>query len=78
MQGMRGLSCFVVTDYSEALSGNNTVGDQDNVIIIDEKVCHAASNQREPHPVITSHGFLPGSKFGPDYFSVSNFLQLSK
>jgi hypothetical protein len=63
--------------YSEAPSGNNDVGEYDAMLHIDEKIRHATIFQRQPHPEY-SHVFLPASRLRPDFFTLSNFLELSK
>ncbi len=62
--------------YSEALTGKNNVGDRDAQLFIDEKVHHATMCTTYPDP----EGFLymPASKLDPGYFTVNNFLLLSK
>jgi hypothetical protein len=43
----------------------------------DEKIRHATIFQRQQHPEY-SHVFMPASRLGPDFFTLSNFLELSK
>jgi len=63
--------------YEEAPSGNNTVGVVDCYIQVDEKARHATLVTRQPHSE-NQRLFAPISKLGSDYFTMSNFLQLSK
>jgi hypothetical protein len=63
--------------YSEAPSGNNTVGMGEATINIDERIRHGTINYTVQYTK-DSRIFLPASKRGPDYFTMSNFIQLSK
>ncbi|MBU3946764.1 MAG: DUF1329 domain-containing protein [Proteobacteria bacterium] len=62
--------------YSEDTSGRNNTGDYDLQLYIDEKSRHASSVNQSAHP--DSFIYMPASKLDPSYFSVNNFLLLSK
>ncbi|MBU1055444.1 MAG: DUF1329 domain-containing protein [Proteobacteria bacterium] len=62
--------------YSESPSGKNNVGDHDAMLYIDEKARHATSVNRSAHP--EEFLYMPASKLDPSFFSVNNFLLLSK
>ncbi|MBU1054906.1 MAG: DUF1329 domain-containing protein [Proteobacteria bacterium] len=62
--------------YSETPSGKNNTGDWDCQIGIDEKIRHSTTTNRSAHP--EAFLYMPASKLDPSYFSVSNFLMLSK
>ncbi|MBU1054352.1 MAG: DUF1329 domain-containing protein [Proteobacteria bacterium] len=62
--------------YSEAPTGKNNTGDYDSVLFVDEKIRHATISSRAPDPEVFL--YMPASKLDPSFFSVSNFLLLSK
>jgi hypothetical protein len=64
---------WCVSHYSEAPSGNNTVGARDGNPIVDEKIPHASISYNFQQTL-----FIPASGLGPEFFSLSNFLQMSK
>ncbi len=63
--------------YEEAPSGNNIIGYLDGAIPINERIRHALPTPAS-FPDRRPKIFLPSSKIKPDYFTMSNFLQLSK
>ncbi len=69
---------WVVTllHYSEAPSGKNNTGDWDSQFFIDEKSYHATAVNRAAHP--EAFLYMPASKLDSSFFSVNNFLLLSK
>ncbi len=67
---------LVIHHYSEAPSGKNNTGDQDAQIFIDEKSHHATCASRSAHPEACL--YIPASILDPSYFTVNNFLLLSK
>ncbi|MBU1054898.1 MAG: DUF1329 domain-containing protein [Proteobacteria bacterium] len=62
--------------YITTPSGKSNTGDFDTQLYIDEKARHATTVNRSPHP--ESFLYIPASKISSDYFSVNNFLLLSK
>ncbi len=66
----------LLSHYSETPSGKNNTGDFDSTHFIDEKNHHATTSNRAPHP--ESSFFVPASILDPGFFSVNNFLLLSK
>jgi len=62
--------------YSESPSGKVSTGDYDSQLYIDEIYKHATWSGRMDHP--EARVYLPSSKLDPDYFTVNNFLLLSK
>ncbi|MBU1052743.1 MAG: DUF1329 domain-containing protein [Proteobacteria bacterium] len=62
--------------YSESPSGNNNAVDFDCQLYIDEKYRHATSVNRSADP--EQFLYMPASKLDASYFSVNNFLMLSK
>ncbi|MBU4035076.1 MAG: DUF1329 domain-containing protein [Proteobacteria bacterium] len=66
----------LIVHYSESPSGKNNTGDRDAQLYIDEKSRHATCTSRSPYP----EGFIymPASQLDTSYFSVNNFLMLSK
>jgi len=67
----------IATHYEEAQSGNNNVGVLDGYWHIDEKSRHCTLIWRQP---VRDYELLfgPQSRLGPDYYTLSNFLQMSK
>ncbi len=65
-----------LTHYNEAPSGKNNTGDYDTTLFVDEKAHHATAVNRSPDP--EAFLFMPASKLDASFFSVSNFLMLSK
>ncbi|MFH2045774.1 MAG: DUF1329 domain-containing protein [Pseudomonadota bacterium] len=68
------ISCLV--HYSEAPSGKNNTGNHDVILFIDEKAQHASSENLSAAP--EDFLYMPASKLDPSFFSVNNFLMLSK
>ncbi len=66
-----------VYHLDETPDGRNTVGDWDAVNVICDRARHASLNVRIPGKG-DSMLFMPISRLGPDYFSMNNFLMLSK
>ncbi|MBU1052522.1 MAG: DUF1329 domain-containing protein [Proteobacteria bacterium] len=64
------------THYSECPSGINNIGDRDASLYINEREHHATSTNLSADP--ESFVFMPASELGRKYFTISNFLQLSK
>ncbi|MBU1053605.1 MAG: DUF1329 domain-containing protein [Proteobacteria bacterium] len=62
--------------YSESPSGKNNIGDSDAQVYIDEKARHCTVSSTAPHP--EDFLYIPASKLDASFFSVSNFLLLSK
>ncbi|MBU1056001.1 MAG: DUF1329 domain-containing protein [Proteobacteria bacterium] len=62
--------------YSEAQSGKNNTGDHDAMLYIDEKAIHSTCVSRSASP--ENALFMPADKLSPSYFTLSNFLLLSK
>ncbi|MBU1055785.1 MAG: DUF1329 domain-containing protein [Proteobacteria bacterium] len=62
--------------YSETPSGKNNTGDWDSQIFVDVKAHHATAVNRSAHP--ENALFMPASKLDPSFFTVNNFLLLSK
>ncbi len=62
--------------YSLAPSGKSNTGDFDCQLYVDEKVKHSTAVNRSSHP--EAFLYMPASKISSDYFSVNNFLLLSK
>ncbi len=62
--------------YSESPSGKNTVGDWDFKVALDEKIRHASIQSRFADP--ESSTYLPAKTLNPTFFTVNNFLMLSK
>jgi len=62
--------------YSETPTGKNNTGDCDGQLYIDELSHHATMIASAPHP--EAFLYMPVSKLDPSYFTVSNFLLLSK
>ncbi len=68
--------CSMYVSYSETPSGNNNVGDFDLTIYLDEKNHHASISHsiNDPRNIF----YAPASRIAPDFFTVNNFLMLSK
>ncbi|MBU3947747.1 MAG: outer membrane lipoprotein-sorting protein [Proteobacteria bacterium] len=67
----------LLTHYSESPSGKNNTGDYDGTLFVDEKFRHSTwSSVRVSNS--EARLYLPASKLDPDYFTVNNFLLLSK
>ncbi len=67
----------VILHYSEAPSGKNNTSDFDAQLFTDEKSHHATIvNRSARNP--TGFLYAPASKLDPSYFSLNNFLMLSK
>ncbi len=67
----------MIVHYSEdPKTGRNNTGDRDTSLYIDEKVWHATSTNNSADP--QSFIFLPASKLNHKFFTVNNFLLLSK
>ncbi len=62
--------------YNETPSGKNNTGDWDCQLGIDEKARHATTTNRSAHS--ETFLYMPASKLDPSYFTVNNFLLLSK
>jgi len=62
--------------YSESPSGKTSTADYDTSLYVDEIYKHATWSGRRGNP--EARMFLPASKMNPDYFTVNNFLMLSK
>ncbi len=62
--------------YSESPSGKNNTGDFDTQLYTDEKVRHTTALCRSASS--ESFLYMPASMLGPRFFSVDNFLMLSK
>jgi len=66
--------------YREAPSGNNNVtADFDYNVIVDEKIHHASVGPYVNRPG-SGYGyiFLPPSRLGPNFFTLSNMIERSK
>jgi len=68
--------CIFTGHYAESPSGKNNTGDYDAKIFIDERIRHATSVNRSAHP--DTFIYVPYPKLNPGYFSVNNFLLMSK
>jgi len=68
--------CASFTHYSESPSGKRNTGQWDTLLIIDEKAQHATAVCSYPRSDLRL--YMPATKMDPDFFSLSNFLKLSK
>ncbi|MBU1054794.1 MAG: DUF1329 domain-containing protein [Proteobacteria bacterium] len=68
--------CSLLAHYSECPSGKNNTGDYDATPFIDEKARHATYGSRSAHP--ESFIYIPATKMDPGFFTINNFLLLSK
>ncbi len=66
-----------LTHYSEAPSGKNSTGDFDCQLFIDETAHHATSVNRSANPE-EAFLYMPEARLKPSFFSMNNFLLLSK
>jgi len=67
----------MVVHYSEdPQTGKNNTGDRDCSLYIDEKARHATSTNNSADP--DAYIYLPESKLNPKFYTVNNFLLLSK
>jgi len=66
-----------IVHYSEVPTGKNNTGDHDAMLFIDEKARHATCVSRSTDPE-EDFLFIPASKLDPGFFTVNNFLLLSK
>ncbi len=62
--------------YSETPNGKNNTGDFDFLDTVDEKVNHATISARSAAP--EAFLYMPASRLDPSFFTVNNFLLLSK
>ncbi len=67
---------ILLSHYGVGPSGRTNIGDWDAQIFIDEKVRHATCVARSAHP--KAFLYMPASQLEPSYFTVNNFLLLSK
>jgi hypothetical protein len=67
---------YFAIHYQETPSGNNNVGDYDYTVTIDEKSRHATIQRRTDFP--DAQFYMPASRLGLEFFSMNNFMKLSK
>jgi hypothetical protein len=62
--------------YGESPSGKTSTGDYDTSLYVDEIYKHATWSGRMNNSEVRV--FMPGSALNPEFFTVNNFLMLSK